>query len=90
MTITPTGVTQAVQRSGVMGHVADHLQAARRQQAPDDSRLEWTADGRRSTSVEETIHLLPDKPEPVLSGRILHKVAGVGRMHASQPFLSFS
>jgi hypothetical protein len=34
--------------------------------------------------------MLVAKPEPVLLGRILHKVAGLGRIHASQPSFSFS
>jgi len=31
--------------------------------------------------------MLPAKPAPVLFGRILPKVAGLGRIHASQPYL---
>ena len=34
--------------------------------------------------------MLPEKPEPILLGQILHKVAGLGRIHASQPSFSFS
>jgi hypothetical protein len=32
----------------------------------------------------------PQKPEPVLLGQILHKVACLGCIHASQPSFSFS
>ena len=34
--------------------------------------------------------MLPEKPEPVLLAKILHKVAGLGRIHAPQPCFSFS
>ena len=90
MNITPTGVTNAVNLSLFMVNVAYHLQAAVRQHDPDYSLLDLKADCRSYKYVEETIKMLPEKPEPVLLGRILHKVAGFGRIHASQPFFSFS
>jgi len=34
--------------------------------------------------------MLPEKPEPVLLGRILNEGAGLGRIHASQPSFSFA
>jgi hypothetical protein len=34
--------------------------------------------------------MLPEKPEPVLLGQILHKVTCLGRIHASQHSGSFS
>jgi hypothetical protein len=40
--------------------------------------------------VEETIKLLPEKPEPILLAKILNRVAGLGRIHAVQPAFSFS
>jgi putative transposase len=40
--------------------------------------------------VEETIKMLPEKPEPVLLRQILNKVASLGRIHASQPSFSNS
>jgi len=40
--------------------------------------------------VEETIKLLPEKPEPILLAKIRHQVAGLGRIHAAQPSFSFS
>jgi hypothetical protein len=44
--------------------------------------------GRKET--EETIKMLPEKPEPVLLAKILNQVAGLGRIHVSQPAFSFS
>ena len=90
MNITPTGVTNAVNLSLFMVNVAYHLQADVRQHDPDYSILDLKADCRSYKYVEETIKMLPEKPEPVLLGRILHKVAGFGRIHASQPSFSFS
>jgi hypothetical protein len=66
MHITPPGVTHAANLSWFMVHVAYRLQTDRRQHAPDDSILALQADGRGSTSVEETIKRLGAKPAPVL------------------------
>jgi len=40
--------------------------------------------------VEETLKLLPEKPEPILLAKILNQVASLGRIHAAQPAFSFS
>lgn len=90
MNITPTGVTNAVNLSLFMVNVAYRLQADVRQHDPDYSILDLKADCRGYTYVEETIKMLPEKPEPVLLGQILHKVAGLGRIHTSPPSFSFS
>jgi hypothetical protein len=34
--------------------------------------------------------MLPEKPEPVLLAKIRNQVACLGRIHASQPSVSFS
>jgi putative transposase len=90
MNVTPTGVTNAANLSLFMVNVAYHLQADVRPRDPDYSILDLKADCRGYTYVEETIKMLPEKPEPVLLGQILHKVAGLGRIHAAQPSCSFS
>src|SRR5882724_7634046 len=90
MNITPTGVTNAANLSLFMVNVSYRLQADRRQCAPDYSVLDLKADCRGSKYVEETIKMLPEKPEPVLLEQILNKVACLGRIHASQPSSSFS
>jgi len=61
-----------------------------RRRAPDYSVLDLQADGRGYKYVEETIQMLPEKPEPILFAKILNQVAGLGRIHASQPSVSFS
>jgi len=89
MNITPTGVTNAANLSLFMVNVAYHLRADIQPHDPDYSVLDLTADWRGYKYVEETIKMLPEKPEPVLLRQMLHKVAGLGRMHALQPCFSF-
>jgi putative transposase len=90
MNLTPTGVTNAANLSLFMVNVSYRLRADMRQRHPDYSILDLKADCRGYKSVEETIKMLPEKPEPVLLAKIRPKVAGVGRIHALQPCFSFS
>jgi hypothetical protein len=90
MNMTPTGVTNAANLSLFMVNGVYHLQADGRQRDPNYSILDLTADCRGYTYVEETIKMLPEKSAPVFLDQILHKVAGLGRIHAAQPFCSFS
>jgi putative transposase len=73
-----------------MVNVAYHLRTDLPPRDPDYRVLDLKADCRGYKYVEETITLLPEKPEPVLLGQILNKVAGLGRMHVSQPSFSLS
>ena len=90
MNVTPTGVTNAANLALFMVNVSYCLRADVRQREPDYSILDLKADCRAYKYVEETIKMLPEKPEPVLLGRILNEVAGLGRIHASQPSFSFA
>jgi putative transposase len=90
MNVTPTGVTNAANLSLFMVNVAYCLRADGHARAPDYSVLDLKADCRGYKYVEETIKLLPEKPEPVLLAKILKQVAGLGRIHATPPSLSFS
>src|SRR3989454_786226 len=90
MNVTPTGVTNAANLSLFMVNVAYQLRRDVRQRTPDYSVLDLKADCRGSKYVEETIKMLPEKPEPVLLAKILNQVTGLGRIHASQPSFSFS
>jgi putative transposase len=90
MNVTPTGVTNAANLSLFMVNVSYRLQAEVRPRDPDYSILDLKADCRGYKYVEETIKMLPQMPEPVLLRQILHKVACLGRIHASQPSFSFS
>ena len=90
MHITPTGGTTAANLSLFMVNVAYRLQADVHPHDPACSVLDLQADCRGYKYVEETIQMLPEKPEPVLLRQLLNKVAGLGRIHASQPAFSFS
>ena len=90
MNLPPTGVTNAANLSLFMVNVSYRLRADVRQHHPDYSILDLKADCRGSKYVEETIKMLPEKPEPVFFAKIHHKVAGLGRIHALQPCFSFS
>jgi len=90
MNVTPTGVTNAANLSLCMVNVAHRLRADVHLYNADYSVLDVKADWRGYKYVEETIKMLPEKPEPVLLRQILHKVAGLGRIHASQPAFSFA
>jgi len=90
MNVTPTGVTNAANLSLFMVNVAYRLRADVHPRDPDYSVLDLKADYRGYKYVEETIKMLPEKPEPILLAQILNKVAGIGRIHPSQPSFSFS
>ena len=90
MTVTPTGVTNAANLSLFMVNVAYRLRTDIWQRDPDYSVLDLKADCRGYKYVEETIKLLPEKPEPVLLAQILHQVTCLGRIHASHSSFSFS
>ena len=66
------------------------LRADSHRRDADYSVLDLKADCRGYKYVEETIKLLPEKPQPVLLAKILNRVAGLGRIHAAQPSFSFS
>ena len=90
MNVTPTGVTNAANLSLFMVNVAYCLRKIRHPCEPDYSVLDLKADYRGYKYVEETIQMLPEKPEPILFARILTQVAGLGRIHTSQASFSFS
>jgi DDE superfamily endonuclease len=90
MNVTPTGVTNAANLSLFMINVAYHLRADVQARDPDYSVLDLKADCRGSKYVEETIKLLPEKPEPILLAKIFNHIASLGRIHVSPPAFSLS
>jgi len=90
MNVTPTGVTNAANLSLFMVNVAYRLRAEIHPGDPDYSVLDLKADWRGYKYVEETIKMLPEKPEPVLFAKILNQVACLGRIHVSPPSFSFA
>ena len=89
MNVTPAGVTNAANLSLFMVNVSYRLRAAVHARAPDYSVLDLKADYRGYKYVEETIQMLPEKPEPVLLAQIFDHVASLGRIHVSQSSASF-
>jgi putative transposase len=73
-----------------MVNVAYRLRADSHLPDSDYSVLDLKADCRGAKYVEETIKLLPEKPEPILLAKILNQVASLGRIHAAQPSFSLS
>jgi hypothetical protein len=71
-----------------MVHVSYRFLREVRQSDPAGSLLDLKALFRADTYVTETIHMLPEKPEPIVLAQIFNKVAGIGRMHAVQLSLS--
>jgi putative transposase len=90
MNVTTTGVTKAANLSLFMVNVAYCLRADGHSHDLDYSVLDLKADCRGSKYVEETIKLLPEKPEPILLAKILKRVASLGRIHVSPHSFSFS
>ena len=90
MNVTPTGVTNAANLSLFMVNVAYCLRTDSHPHDAEYSVLDLKADCRGYKYVEETIKMLPEKPEPVLLAKILQQVAGLGRIHATPPSFSFS
>jgi hypothetical protein len=90
MNVTPNGVTNAANLSLFMVNVAYCLRVDGHPRDSDYSVLDLKADCRGSKYVEETIKMLPEKPEPVLLAKIRNQVAGLGRIHAAQPSFSVS
>jgi hypothetical protein len=90
MHVTPAGVTNAANLALFMVNVAYRLRADLHPYDPDYSVLDLKADWRGYKYVQETVKLLPEKPEPVLLAKLLNHVACLGRIHAPQPVASFS
>lgn len=85
MNVTATAVTNAANLSLFMVKVTSRLLRDFRQCHPDASILDLKAHCRGDKYVDETIKMLPEKPEPVLLAQIFNTVACLGRIHAVQP-----
>jgi hypothetical protein len=88
MNVTPTAVTNAANLSLFMVNLSHRLRQDFQPEDPEFSILDLKARWRGYKYVAETIKLLPQKPEPVLLAEIFHRVAGLGRIHAVQPYFS--
>ena len=83
MTTHPTRVTNAANLSLFMVNLVERQLRDLRQLQPEMSVLDLKAYCRGTKYVEETIKLLPEKPEPGLLERIVAKLVGIGRIHAT-------
>jgi hypothetical protein len=83
MTTHPARVTNAANLSLFMVNLVERLLRDERRTQPEMSVLDLKAQCRGAKYVEETIKLLPEKPEPGLLERIVTKVVGIGRIHAA-------
>jgi putative transposase len=88
MNVTETAVTNAANLSLCMVNLSYRLLRDLRQSAPEYRILDLKAFCRGYRYVEETIKILPQKPEPILLAQIFNTVACLGRIHAVQPYFS--
>jgi DDE superfamily endonuclease len=90
MTTHPTRVTNAANLALFMVNLVERVLRDKRHLQPEMSVLDLKAQCRGAKYVEETIKLLPERPEPVLLEQIVTKVIGIGRIHApsSDPVLA--
>ena len=83
MTTHPTRVTNAANLSLFMVNLVERVLREMRQREPEMSVLDLKAHCRGAKYVEETIKLLPQRPDAGLLERIVTKVVGIGRIHAA-------
>jgi putative transposase len=83
MTTHPTRVTNAANLSLFMVNLAERVLRDVRQLEPQMSVLDLKAQCRGTKYVEETIKLLPEKPDADVLEWIVRKVVGIGRIHAA-------
>lgn len=81
MQTTPTAVANAANLAFFMVNFAERLLQDGRRHQPDWGVLDLKAHYRGSKYVEETIKLLPERPEPIVVARIRAKLVGLGRIH---------
>jgi putative transposase len=82
MNISATAVTNAANLALFMVNLVERLLLDLHQRQGEVSVLDLKAYYRGAKYVEETIKLLPEKPEPVLLQRIFSKIVSIGRIHA--------
>ncbi len=83
MTTHPTRVTNAANLSLFMVNLVERLLGEMRQFQPEMSVLDLKAHCRGTNYVEETIKLLPQRPDANVLKQIVTKVIGIGRIHAA-------
>jgi hypothetical protein len=84
MNTRPTAVTNAANLALFMVNLVERVLQDMRQRQPEVSVLDLKAHCRGAKYVEETIKLLPERPEPVLLERMFTKIVGLGCIHAAR------
>jgi putative transposase len=82
MVTDPTAVTNAANLALFMVNLVERVLQDIRPCHPTISVLDLKAHCRGAKYVEETLKLLPERPEPVILERIFTKMVGIGRIHA--------
>jgi len=82
MVTDPTAVTNAANLALFMVNLVERVLQDIRPCHPTISVLDLKAHCRGAKYVEETLKLLPERPEPVILERIFTKLVGIGRIHA--------
>jgi putative transposase len=82
MHTNPTAVTNAANLSLFMVNLVERVLQDMRERHATMSVLDLKAHCRGAKYVEETIKLLPEKPEPIIVERIFKTLQGIGRIHA--------
>jgi putative transposase len=85
MNIRPIAVTNAANLALFMVNLSYRCLQEIHQIHPECSVLDLKAHCRGVKYVEETLKMLPEKPEPILLGRIFAKIASLGRIHPVPP-----
>ena len=83
MTTHATRVMNAANLSLFMVNLVELVLRDVRRLDPEMSVLDLKAQCRGAKYIEETIKLLPERPEPSLLQQIVTKVVGIGRIHAT-------
>jgi putative transposase len=81
MNIRPTAVTNAANLALFMVNLSYRCLQDLRHRHPACSVLDLKAHCRGMKYVEETLKMLPEKPEPILLRRIFATIANLGRIH---------
>jgi putative transposase len=81
MNTSERAVSNAANLSLFMVNLVEKVLQDKRQRQGEMSVLDLKAHYRGVKYVEETIKLLPERPQPVLLERIFSKIAAIGRIH---------
>ena len=85
MNVGKNAVTNAANLAFFMVNISQVMLSHFRKLNPDFSITDLKAMFRGYKYVEETIKLLPEKPDPILLANIFHRVANLGRIHPADP-----